>query len=57
MEQERGGWIDALPEEDIPGEAVDWESIVEIRNDEELPEDFDRLDAEATIGEPPTAEE
>ncbi|OKP74526.1 hypothetical protein A3842_20645 [Paenibacillus sp. P3E] len=57
MDQERNGWIDALSEQDIPAEAVDWESIVETGEDEELRENFDRLDAEATIGELPAVDD
>lgn len=57
MDQERNEWINALSEQDIPAEAVDWESIVETGEDEELPENFERLDAEATIGELPAVDD
>ncbi len=57
MDRERNDWIDALSEQDIPAEVVDWESIVDTGKVDELPEDFERLDAEATIGEPPALED
>ncbi|SDM39273.1 hypothetical protein [Paenibacillus jilunlii] len=57
MDRERNEWIDALSEQDIPAEVVDWESIVDSGEVDELPGDFERLDAEATIGEPPTLED
>ncbi|MNC47998.1 hypothetical protein D3C76_342180 [compost metagenome] len=57
MDRGRNEWIDALSEQDIPAEAVDWESIVDTGADEEMPEASGRLDADATIGEPPTIEE
>jgi hypothetical protein len=57
MEKERNNWSDALSEQDIPAEAVDWESIIADPEEEELSGDAERLDAEATIGELPAADE
>ncbi|QQZ63526.1 hypothetical protein JI735_14365 [Paenibacillus sonchi] len=57
MEKGWYDWSDALSEQDIPAEVVDWASIVEPGEEEALTEDSGRLDAEATIGEPPTIEE
>ncbi|WP_157764242.1 hypothetical protein [Paenibacillus riograndensis] len=57
MEKGWYDWSDALSEQDIPAEAVDWASIVEPGEEEALTEDSGRLDAEATIDEPPAIEE
>lgn len=51
MDKERNNWSDALSEQDIPAEAVDWESIIADPEEEELDGDAGLLDAEATIGE------
>ncbi|NOU83337.1 hypothetical protein GC101_31235 [Paenibacillus sp. LMG 31459] len=51
MEKERNNWSDALSEQDIPAEAVDWESIIAEPGEEELYGEAGLLDADATIGE------
>ncbi|MHA6532806.1 hypothetical protein [Paenibacillus sp. BAC0078] len=57
MEKGWNDWIDALSEQDIPAEVVDWENIVKSSEEDELDGDSRRLDAESTIGEPPAAKE
>lgn len=57
MEKERNDWSDALSEQDIPAEAVDWENIIADPEDEELGGVAGLLDAGATIGELPSADE
>lgn len=58
MEKGWNDWSDALSEQDIPAEVVDWENIVKSSDeDDELNGDSRRLDAESTIGEPPTGRE
>lgn len=56
MEQRLNIWSDVLKEQDIPAEAVDWESIIAVPEDE-VDDDSEKLDAEGTIGEPPYTEE
>lgn len=57
MDRGRNDWLDALSEQDIPAEVVDWANIVADPDDEGLGEDAGYLDAEATIGEPEADEE
>jgi hypothetical protein len=57
MEQERNNWSDALSEQDIPAEAVDWENIITDPEEAELSGDAGLLDADATIGELPAKDE
>ena len=53
MEKELRGWNDALSEQDIPAEAVNWQSVIAMPDEEELTAGAGQLDAEDTIGEPP----
>ncbi|WP_340021612.1 hypothetical protein MHI24_21770 [Paenibacillus sp. FSL K6-1096] len=53
MDQAHYHWSDALSEQDIPAEAVNWENIIADPKNEELDAAPGLLDAEATIGEPP----
>jgi hypothetical protein len=57
MDRGRNEWIDALSEQDIPAEVVDWSNIIADPDDEELSSEAGYLDAEATIGEPEADEE
>lgn len=57
MDRGRNDWLDALSEQDIPAEVVDWTNIVADPDDEGLSVDAGYLDAEATIGEPGADEE
>lgn len=56
MRDGRMDWSDALSEQDIPAEVVNWESIITTRDDSSQDE-VAYLDAEATIGEPSEADE
>lgn len=57
MDKELNHWSDALSEQDIPAEAVQWENITSDPEDAGLDEAAGLLDAEATIGELPAEEE
>ncbi|WP_179090436.1 hypothetical protein [Paenibacillus sp. FSL R7-0337] len=51
MDKEYYRWSDALSEQDIPAEAVNWDNIIA------GPEDAGLLDADATIGELPAEDD
>ncbi|NQX47387.1 hypothetical protein HQN87_18805 [Paenibacillus tritici] len=57
MDKELNHWSDALSEQDIPAEAVQWENIISDPEDAGLDEAAGLLDAEATIGELPAEDE
>ncbi|QUL55942.1 hypothetical protein KDC22_05200 [Paenibacillus tritici] len=57
MDKELNHWSDALSEQDIPAEAVQWENIIADPEDAGLDEAAALLDAEATIGELPAEDE
>ncbi|MEK3795759.1 hypothetical protein MKX42_28840 [Paenibacillus sp. FSL R7-0204] len=57
MDKEYYHWSDALSEQDIPAEAVNWDNIIADPEDAELDEDAGLLDADATIGELPAEDE
>lgn len=57
MDQQEVHWSDALSEQNIPAEAVNWENIIADPEDEDLDADPGLLDAGATIGELPADEE
>ncbi|WP_162551042.1 hypothetical protein [Paenibacillus tepidiphilus] len=56
MDRTGNEWIDALSEQDIPADVVDWANIVAPETGEAYGE-AELLDAEDTIGEPPAPEE
>ncbi|WP_187355143.1 hypothetical protein ['Paenibacillus yunnanensis' Narsing Rao et al. 2020] len=56
MERNGNEWVDALSEQDIPADVVDWANIVAPEAEEEVGESG-LLDAGDTIGEPPVPEE
>lgn len=55
MEKEQHGWYDALSEQDIPAEAVNWQGITAAPDEEELSDSAGLLDVEDTIGEAPSS--
>ncbi|MEK3713040.1 hypothetical protein [Paenibacillus sp. FSL R7-0333] len=57
MDKEHYQWSDALSEQDIPAEAVNWDNIIAGPEDAGLDEDAVLLDADATIGELPAEDE
>lgn len=57
MDNEQYNWSDALSEQDIPAEAVNWDNIIAGPEDEDLDAEPGLLDAEATIGDLPTDED
>lgn len=57
MEKGPNAWSDALSVQAIPAEIVNWENIIASPEDIEPDGDSEHLDAEATIGDPPTEEE
>ncbi|MNW60828.1 hypothetical protein D3C74_388490 [compost metagenome] len=57
MDRGRNEWSDALSEQDIPAEVVDWANIIADPDDELNMDAAGYLDADATIGEPEADEE
>ncbi|MEK3875534.1 MULTISPECIES: hypothetical protein [unclassified Paenibacillus] len=57
MDKEHYHWSDALSEQDIPAEAVNWDNIIADPEDAGLDEDAGLLDAGATIGELPAEDD
>ncbi|MFC3748916.1 hypothetical protein ACFORK_19590 [Paenibacillus sp. GCM10012306] len=53
MDKSWNEWSDALSEQDIPAEVVDWNAVTTSTPEHEESVEADKLDAEQTIGEVP----